>query len=78
MADLYLAEAAANGLTGYAKDSLTHVYYDQVFKIHKVTPDEYEQNLRILAQEERRIEAVVSQAIKLINPKEETTDDPEE
>ena len=68
MADLYLAEAATSGLTGYTKDSLTHVYYDQVLKIHRVTASEYEQNLHMLAQDEQRIERVVNQALKLIDP----------
>lgn len=72
MADLYLAEAATSGFTGYAKDSLTHVYYDQVLKIHGVTAPEYEQNLQILAQDEQRIERVVNQALKLIDPKAES------
>ncbi|MFM8485302.1 MAG: hypothetical protein ACKOCH_03120, partial [Bacteroidota bacterium] len=31
MADLYVAEAATIGMTGYSKDSLMQVYYSQVF-----------------------------------------------
>ncbi len=78
MADLYLAEAATNGLTSYSKDSLTHVYYEQVLKIHGVTAPEYEQNLKILAQDEERIERVVNQALKLIDPKAKEPEDKEE
>lgn len=33
MADLNLAEAAAIGLNGFLKDSLTNVYYKQVMEI---------------------------------------------
>jgi hypothetical protein len=71
MADLYIAEAAANGYTSYTKDSMMRVYYDQVFEIHGVTEADYEKNLRILAQKEQHIEEVVKQSIKLINPKAE-------
>jgi hypothetical protein len=78
MADLYLAEAATNGYTGYSKDSLTHVYYDQVLKIHGITASEYEQNLQVLAQDERRIERVVNLALKLIDPKAELPENNEE
>ena len=34
MADLNVAEAATLGLSGYPKDSLIMVYYNQVFEIH--------------------------------------------
>lgn len=78
MADLYLAEAATTGFTGYAKDSLTHVYYDQVLEIYGVTASEYEQNLQILAQDEQRIERVVNQALKRIDPKAEIPEEEEE
>ena len=68
MADLFLAQAASNGFVGYSKDSLTHIYYAQIFEIHGVSESEYEKNLRILAQDEQRIERVVKAAVKLVDP----------
>ena len=67
MADLYLADAATTGLAGYSKDSLMHVYFDQVLAIHGVTKQEYEENLRILAQDLPRMETVVRAASDMLN-----------
>lgn len=66
MADLYIAEAATNGLGGYEKDSLTHVYYEQVFEMHGVTKEEYEKNIRLLSQNELHIGEVADSAVALL------------
>ena len=54
-------------MTGYPRDSLQQVYFNQVFAIHKVSREDYERNLRILAQDELRLDAIVEQAISKIN-----------
>ena len=66
MADLSIAEAATNGLIGYAKDSLLHVYIRQVFEIHTVTPALYEENLRIIAHDLLHIGVIVSRADSML------------
>jgi len=66
MADLYVAEAATNGLGGYEKDSLTHAYYEQVFEIHGVTKNEYEKNVRLISQNELHIGEVADSAIAIL------------
>lgn len=66
MADLSIAEAATNGLVGYSKDSLLHVYIRQVFDIQEVTAEMYEENLRILAQDLPRMEAIVTRADSML------------
>ena len=71
MVDLYLAEAATTGMTGYPRDSLQQVYFDQVFAIHQVSREDYERNLRILAQDEIRLDAIVEQVIALIDEQNE-------
>ena len=70
MADLYIAEAATYGLTGYQKDSLTHFYYDQVLQIHRVTKEEYEKNLRLLAQDVPRMEGIMDRVKVMLEPNE--------
>lgn len=62
MADIYTAEAATNGLSGYTKDSLMQVYFKQVMDMHGVTKEEYEKNLRLIVHDIPRIEAIVNQA----------------
>ncbi|MFN0015679.1 MAG: hypothetical protein ACKVU2_14115 [Saprospiraceae bacterium] len=66
MADLFVAEAATNGLSGYSKDSLTEIYYRQVFDMHQVSKAEYEKNVRIISLDELHIGAVVDSAVALL------------
>lgn len=59
MADLSIAEAATAQMNGYAKDSLTKIFYNQVFEMHQVQPDQYEQNLRLYANDLPTMERIV-------------------
>ena len=68
MADLYVAEAATTGLSGYPKDSLTHVYYEQALKMHGITKEQYEKDLRILTRDVPRMEAIMEQVQLLLEP----------
>ncbi len=66
MADLHIAEAATSGLVGYQKDSLLYRYYEQIFTLHQVDRQTYERDLRLLAREEARMQAVVERAEELL------------
>lgn len=75
MADLFTAEAATNGLSGYPKDSLMQIYFKQVLEMHQVSKEEYEKNLRLISNDLPRMEAIVKSAEALLSPekKEEKT-----
>jgi hypothetical protein len=62
MADLFVADAATHGLSGYAKDSLAQVYFQQVLQKHGTTKEEYEKDLRLIAKDLPRMEAIVKGA----------------
>ena len=66
MADLSIADAATTGLAGYAKDSLMHAYFNQVFEIHGVSKENYEKDLRILAENLVHMEEIVKMADELL------------
>ena len=66
MADLSIADAATTGLSGYRKDSLMQVYFKQVFEIHSTTLESYEKDLRIVAQDLSRMEAIVKSADEML------------
>ncbi len=68
MADLFTAEAATNGLNGYPKDSLMQIYFNQVMEMHGVTREAYEKDLRIIANDLPRMDAIVKQAEELLGP----------
>jgi hypothetical protein len=72
MADLFVAESATVGLGGYPKDSLQQAYYQQVLKIHGITLEEYERNLRIYADDVPRMEELVKKAEGIVNPSDTT------
>lgn len=69
MADLSIADAATNGLSGFAKDSLMQFYFKQVFEIHGVTLEIYEKDLRILAQDLGQMQGVIKMADELLTEK---------
>lgn len=66
MADLNIAEAATNGLTGFPKDSLTRVYYAQVFEIHGISQEVYEKDLRIVSADLPRLQRLVLDSDELL------------
>jgi hypothetical protein len=66
MADLFTAEAATTGLSGYSKDSLLQIYFNQVLEMHQVTKEEYEKNLRLIVNDLPRMEKIVKQAETLL------------
>lgn len=68
MADLFTAEAATNGLNGYPKDSLMQIYFNQVMEMHGVTREAYEKDLRIIANDLPRMDAIVKNAEELLGP----------
>jgi len=67
MADLFTAEAATNGLSGYQKDSLLQIYFNQVLDMHGVTKEGYEKDLRLIANDLPRMEALVNAAEELLD-----------
>lgn len=69
MADLSTADAAANGLSGYSRDSLAQIYYKQVFEMHGVTLEEYEKNLNLLTRDLPRMGAVMDSAQAILKKK---------
>ncbi len=66
MADLHIAEAATTGLTGFRKDSLLYLYYEQIFALHGVERADYEHDIRLLSRDEDRMMRMVEEAEALL------------
>ncbi len=76
LADLNIAEAATARLNGYPKDSLMHVYFQQVMEMHGVTIASYEAQLRLIASDPLRMEKLLKDSENLLEDKvEEKTED---
>ena len=69
MADLYVAEAATVGTTGYPKDSLMQAYYNQVFEMHGTDKVAYENNLRLISNDLQHLKQVELEARQLLEDK---------
>lgn len=67
MADLNIAEAATNNISGKQRDSMMQVYFSQVYELHGITEEEYEKDLRIYASDLDRIERMTDEVDKLFN-----------
>ncbi|MEI6407854.1 MAG: DUF4296 domain-containing protein [Bacteroidota bacterium] len=74
MADLSLAEAATTHLNGYPRDSLNQVYFKQVFEMHKITMEQYEQNLRMYATDLSTMERIVKNVEAKFEPEKKAAE----
>jgi hypothetical protein len=70
MLDISLAEAGTHTLTAFSKDSLSQIYYEQVFKINKISKEEYEKNIRIVGRDVVRMTAILDISEKMLLEKQ--------
>ena len=68
MADLAVADAATNALSGFEKDSLAQVYYKQVFDKHGTNLETYEKDLRLIVNDFERIRKIQKRAEEFLAP----------
>lgn len=70
MADLAIAEAATVNLAaGYPRDSTSAAYFDQVFRRHGVSKEDFEKNLLLLSNDLERLETCSKNAEKMLHEK---------
>lgn len=67
MADLSVADAATNGISGYDRDSLMQVYFNQVLELHGLTIEQHEKNLRVFANDSDRMKKLLEQAEMMLD-----------
>lgn len=70
MADLYLADGAANGLPSFQRDSLAQKYYAQVMELHGLTKAAYEKELRLRSGDLARMQSILKQVEELLKKKD--------
>lgn len=68
MADLAVADAATNALSGFEKDSLAQLYYKQVFDKHGTNLETYEKDLRLIVNDFERIRKIQKRAEEFLAP----------
>ena len=70
LTDLHISEAAILSLNQKIKDSVSTVYYQQIFEIHGVTDSVFYSDLEILRKDAKRLEGLyqkVLDKIELLN-----------
>ena len=63
LTDLHIAEAAILSLNQKLKDSITVIYYQQIFEIHGVTDSVFYSDLEILRKDSKRLEEMYQKVI---------------
>lgn len=58
LADAHLAEAAIQNLVKEVKDSLGEVYYQQIYEIHQINKEDFEQTMAMLREDPIRMEKI--------------------
>ncbi|MFZ1496425.1 MAG: DUF4296 domain-containing protein [Saprospiraceae bacterium] len=56
LCDMHAAEAAINNLYGLNRDSMFGVYHEQIFTIHKVKQEDFEQSLHVWENNPKEME----------------------
>jgi Domain of unknown function (DUF4296) len=69
LADISLAEGATHTMTGLQKDSLSQIYYAQVFQINKISKADHEKNIRIVSRDVVRMAAIFTISEKILESK---------
>ncbi|MFK7773880.1 MAG: DUF4296 domain-containing protein [Saprospiraceae bacterium] len=70
LTDLHISEAAILSLNQKLKDSISNVYYQQIFEIHGVTDSTFYSDLEILRRDAKKLEEIylkVIDNIELLN-----------
>jgi hypothetical protein len=63
LTDLHISEAAILSLNQRTKDSISNIYYQQIFEIHGVTDSVFYSDLKILRNNAERLEAIYQEVM---------------
>ncbi|GJM34687.1 MAG: hypothetical protein DHS20C18_36880 [Saprospiraceae bacterium] len=58
LCDVHIAEAALQSLPMNSRDSMAEIYYRQIFQIHEVKWEDFEQTMSILREDPIRLERI--------------------
>ncbi len=62
--DVHIAEAALQTMASNTRDSMAQIYYLQIFKIHGVTWDDFEQTMSVLREDPVRMERIYEEVME--------------
>lgn len=72
--DVHLAEAALQSLGKVMKDSMTGVYYDQIYTIHKISKADFEKMMALLRNSPKNLNRIYGQLMERVEIEEKETE----
>ena len=69
LVDVHFAESAMNNIYKHKKDSLATLYYGQIFEIHGINQNVFDENMQILQRDADKLDAVYEQVLERLNKK---------
>ncbi len=67
LVDIHYAEAATQNVYGAIKDSLLTSYYDEIYQTHHITKEDFQQSIRIVRKDSRKVEKLYEKVLAQIN-----------
>ncbi|MDX1941434.1 MAG: DUF4296 domain-containing protein [Saprospiraceae bacterium] len=65
LVDIHLAEAAIQEMSGFVQqDSVGKIYYDQIFRIHQVTQEDFNKTIYLMRMDPIRMEKVYKKVLE--------------
>lgn len=70
IADIHIAEAALQSVSAYFKDSMSTVYYDQIFTIHNVTEEDFLLAMELMREDPKKLVDVYAKVTDILSEQE--------
>ena len=71
LADMHIAEAATLQGDISQRDSLRKIYYDQIFEIHEVPKETYEEDMDVLKRDAKKLASIYDKVIEQLKQRKE-------
>ena len=69
LVDIHIGEAASLQADISQRDSLKELYYDQIFEIHKVSKEVYEEDIELLKRDAKKLTTIYDKVIEQLKEK---------
>ena len=70
LVDVHIAEAAMQNLSIPTKDSLTELYYSQIFEIHNITPEQFQKDMDFIKHDPLTLERLYDRVMEVLGEEE--------
>ena len=72
LADVHIAEVAAQNFAGAYKDSIKRIYYQQIYEIHGISEADFKSSLQVLSDHQDKMEKLYKKVETQLESMDET------